>query len=203
MKLYYSPGACSLAVHIALREADFEFELDKVNLREKRTAGGEDYNQVNPKGYVPALRLDDGQVLTENSVVLQYVADQKPQAGLAPPLGSMERYRLMEWLGFISTEIHKTLGALFNPKITPEWRENQVALFGRRADWLVENLGNRHYLMGERFSVADGYLFTVLRWCQLHKIDTGRWPTLNHFQARVADRPAVEAALKAEGLLAD
>jgi glutathione S-transferase len=202
MKLYYSPGACSLAVHIALREADFEFELDKVDLREKKTASGEDYNQVNAKGYVPALRLDDGQVLTENAVVLQYVADQKPQAGLAPPWGSMERYRLMEWLSFISTEIHKTLGALFNPKITPEWRANQVALFGRRADWLAEELANRHYLLGDRFCVADGYLFTVLRWCRLHKIDTVRWPVLNDFQARVTDRPAVQTAMKAEGLIA-
>lgn len=201
MKLYYSPGACSLAVHIVLREADFEFELDKVDLREKKTASGEDYNLVNAKGYVPALRLDDGQVLTENAVLLQYVADQKPQAGLAPPWGSMERYRLMEWLSFISTEIHKTLGALFNPKITPEWRENQVALFGRRADWLAEKLANRHYLLGDRFSVADGYLFTVLRWCQLHKVDTSRWPVLNDFQQRVAHRPAVQAAMEAEGLI--
>lgn len=201
MKLYYSPGACSLAVHIVLREADFEFELDKVDLREKKTASGEDYNLVNAKGYVPALRLDDGQVLTENAVLLQYVADQKLQAGLAPPWGSMERYRLMEWLSFISTEIHKTLGALFNPKITPEWRENQVALFGRRADWLAEKLANRHYLLGDRFSVADGYLFTVLRWCQLHKVDTSRWPVLNDFQQRVAHRPAVQAAMEAEGLI--
>ena len=201
MKLYYSPGACSLAVHIALREADIAFELDKVNLRERKTASGEDYDQVNAKGYVPALRLDDGQVLTEDAVLLQYVADQRPEAGLAPPWGSMERYRLMEWLNFISSEIHKTLGALFNPKITSEWRDNQVTLFGRRADWLAEKLADQHFLLGQRFSVADGYLFTVLRWCQLHKIDTDRWPVLNHFQARVADRPAVEAALRAEGLI--
>src|ERR1700690_1479038 len=179
MKLYYYPGACSMAVHIALREAGYEFELDKVDLGAKRTASGEDYNQVNAKGYVPALRLDDGQVLTEDAVLLQYVADHKPEAGLVPPLGSMERYRLMEWLNFTSTEIHKTLGALFNPKITPEWRDNQVALFGRRADWLAARLGNKPYLMGDKFTVADAYLFTVLRWCKLHKLDTTRWPGLN------------------------
>lgn len=200
MKLYYYPGACSMAVHIALREAGYEFELDKVDLGAKRTASGEDYNQVNAKGYVPALRLDDGQVLTEDAVLLQYVADHKPEAGLAPPLGSMERYRLMEWLNFTSTEIHKTLGALFNPKITSEWRENQVALFGRRADWLAARLGNKPYLMGDKFTVADAYLFTVLRWCKLHKVDTTRWPVLNDYSVRIAIRPAVVAAMKAEGL---
>ncbi|HYP68692.1 MAG TPA: glutathione transferase GstA [Thiobacillaceae bacterium] len=202
MKLYYSPGACSMAVHIALREAGYEFELDKVDLGAKRTAGGEDYNQVNAKGYVPALRLDDGRVLTEDAVLLQYVADHKPEAGLAPPLGSMERYRLMEWLNFISSEIHKTLGALFNPKVTPEWRDNQVALFGRRANWLVAQLGNKPYLMGDKFTVADAYLFTVLRWCKLHKVDTSNWPVLNDYSARIAARPAVVAAMQAEGLLA-
>ena len=201
MKLYYYPGACSMAVHIALREAGDQFEFDKVDLGAKRTASGEDYNQVNAKGYVPALRLDDGQVLTEDAVLLQYVADHNPDAGLAPPLGSMERYRLMEWLNFISSEIHKTLGALFNPKVTPEWRDNQVALFGRRANWLVAQLGNKPYLMGDKFTVADAYLFTVLRWCKLHKVDTSNWPVLNDYIARIAMRPAVVAAMQAEGLI--
>ncbi len=201
MKLYYYPGACSMSVHIALREAAYQFELDKVDLGAKRTASDEDYKQVNAKGYVPALRLDDGEVLTEDAVLLQYVADHKPDAALAPPLGSMERYRLMEWLNFISSEIHKTLGALFNPKVTPEWRDNQVALFGRRANWLVAQLGNKPYLMGDIFTVADAYLFTVLRWCKLHKVDTSNWPVLNDYSARIAKRPAVVAAMKAEGLI--
>lgn len=200
MKLYYSPGACSMAVHIALREAGMAFDLDKVDLKAKKAASGEDYYQVNAKGYVPALRLDDGQVLTEDAVLLQYVADQRPESGLAPRFGSMERYRLMEWLNFISSEIHKTLGALFNPAITPEWRADRVALFGRRADWLAGRLGNQPYLMGDQFTVADAYLFTVLRWCALHKIDTGKWPVLNDYMARIAARPAVVAAMKAEGL---
>jgi glutathione S-transferase len=201
MKLYYYPGACSMAVHIALREAGYEFEIDKVDLKAKKTASGEDYNQINARGYVPALRLDDGQVLTEDAVLLQYVADQKPESGLAPKFGTMERYRLMEWLNFISSEIHKSLGALFNPNITPEWKASQIALFGRRADWLSSKLANQPYLMGDKFTVADAYLFTVLGWCNLHKVDTSKWPVLNDYMARIAARPGVVAAMKAEGLL--
>jgi glutathione S-transferase len=201
MKLYYYPGACSMAVHIALREAGYNFEIDKVDLKAKKTASGEDYNQVNAKGYVPALRLDDGQVLTEDAVLLQYVADHKPESGLAPKFGSMERYRLMEWLNFISSEIHKTLGALFNPSITPEWKANQIALFDCRADWLVSKLGSQPYLMGDKFTVADAYLFTVLGWCNLHKVDTSKWPVLNDYMARIVARPAVVAAMQAEGLI--
>ena len=201
MKLYYYPGACSMAVHIALREAGYNFEIDKVDLKAKKTASGEDYNQVNAKGYVPALRLDDGQVLTEDAVLLQYVADHKPESGLAPKFGSMERYRLMEWLNFISSEIHKTLGALFNPSISPEWKANQIALFDRRADWLVSKLGSQPYLMGDKFTVADAYLFTVLGWCNLHKVDTSKWPVLNDYMARIVARPAVVAAMQAEGLI--
>src|SRR3989337_2387259 len=155
MKLYYSPGACSMAVHIALREAGIPFDLDKVDLAKHQAANGEDFYKINPKGYVPALRLDDGQVLTENAVLLQYVADQKPEAGLAPKAGTMERYRLMEWLNFISSEVHKTLGALFNPKIPAESKEERIALFHRRCDYIVQALGNKPYLMGERFTIAD------------------------------------------------
>jgi len=200
MKLYYYPGACSMAVHIVLREAGYDFDLDRVDLAAKTTAGGEDFNQVNPKGYVPALRMDDGQVLTEDAVILQYLADQKPESELAPPAGSMERYRLMEWLNFIATEVHKTLGALFNPKITTDWKANQIALFGRRADWLDTQLAGKDYLMGENFSIADAYLFTVLNWCKLFHIELGPWPAFQAYMARVAARPAVQAAMKAEGL---
>lgn len=200
MKLYYAPGACSLAVHIVLREAGYDFELDRVDLAAKTTAGGEDYTQVNGKGYVPALRLDDGQVLTEAAVIVQYLADHKPASGLAPPAGGMARYRLMEWLNFIAAEIHKTLGALFNSQATPDWKADRIALFGRRAAWLEGQLAGRPYLMGADFSVADAYLFVVLRWCGLFQIDLGPWPLVRDYMTRVAERPAVQAALKAEGL---
>lgn len=200
MKLYYAPGACSLAVHIVLREAGYAFELDKVDLTTKTTAAGEDYRQVNGKGYVPALRLDDGQVLTEAAVCLQYLADQRPEAGLAPAAGSLARYRLMEWLNFTSSEIHKTLGALFNERATPDWQADRIALFGRRAGWLAGQLADRPYLMGAEFSVADAYLYTVLRWCRLFRIDLGPWPALPDYMARIAARPAVQAAMAAEGL---
>ena len=201
MKLYYYPGACSMAVHIALRETGIPFDLDKVDLAKHQTANGEDFYKINPKGYVPALRLDDGQVLTEDAVLLQYIADQKPQSGLAPKAGTMERYRVMEWLNFISSEIHKTLGALFNPKITPEWKDNQVALFGRRCDFLVQQLGGKPYLTGDKFTIADAYLFTILGWANLFKLDMGKWPALQSYAVRIAARPAVKEAMKAEGLI--
>lgn len=201
MKLYFYPGACSMAPHIALREAGFSFDLDRVDLAKKRTESGEDFTKVNPKGYVPALRLDNGEILTEAAVILQYLADQKPQAELVPKTGTMERYRLMEWLNFIAAEIHKTLGALFNPKITPEWKANQIALFGRRCDYLVQAIGSRPYLMGERFSVADAYLFTILGWANMFKLDMDKWPTLKDYMGRVATRPAVKEAMRAEGLI--
>jgi glutathione S-transferase len=201
MKLYYYPGACSMAVHIALREAGISFDLDKVDLAKHRTADGEDFYKINPKGYVPALRLDDGQVLTEDAVLLQYVADQKSASGLAPKAGTMERYRVMEWLNFISSEMHKTLGALFNPKITPEWKEDRIALFGRRCDFLVQQLGGKPYLMGDKFTIADAYLFTILGWTNLFKLDMGKWPALQSYAGRIAARPAVKEAMKAEGLI--
>lgn len=202
MKLYYYPGACSMAAHIVLREAGYDFELDKVDLANKTTASGEDYRTVNAKGYVPALRLDNGQVLTEDAVILQYLADLKPESGLAPRAGGLECYRELEWLNFIATEIHKTLGTLFNPRITPEWKDNQIALFGRRAAWLSRQLADRPYLMGANYSIADAYLFTVLSWCRLFDIDLAPWPPLQAFMARIAQRPAVRAAMQAEGLIA-
>ena len=201
MKLYYYPDACSMAVHIALRETGIPFDLDKVDLAKHQTANGEDFYKINPKGYVPALRLDDGQVLTENAVILQYVADQKPESGLAPRAGTMERYRLMEWLNFISSEVHKTLGALFNPKITPEWKEDRIALFGRRCDYLVKALGSKPYLMGDKFTIADAYLFTILGWAIYFKLDMSQWPALKEYADRIAARPAVKEAMKAEGLI--
>ena len=201
MKLYYSPGACSLAVHIVLRETNTPFDLVRVDLKAKRTETGEDYLKINPKGYVPALRLDDGDTLTEAGVILQYLADLRPESGLAPRFGTSERYHLMEWLSFVSSELHKTLGALFNPKVTPEWRAAIVERFGMRSDYLATKLDGQHYLTGDKFTIADAYLFVVLGWTNLHKIDMAKWPALTNFMGRVAARPAVQQAMKAEGLV--
>ena len=200
MKLYYVPGVCSLASHIALREAGLDFELDRMDRETRRTESGEDYLQVNPKDSVPALRLDNGEVLTEGAVILQYIADQKPQSGLAPAAGSMQRYRLAEWLNYVATEVHKQYSPLFNPKLPPEWRDNQLGVLAKRFDYLTQRLTGRPYLMGEQFTIVDAYLFVVLRWSPRLKVDLGPWPVLTEYMARIAARPAVQAALKAEGL---
>ena len=201
MKLYFAQGACSMAPHIVLREAGYAFDMEKVDLANKKTAGGGDYRKINPKGYVPALELDDGQILTEVGVIMQYLADRKPACGLAPAAGTMERYRLMEWLNFIATEIHKQLGALFNPRTTPAWRENQVARFSARCDFVSGQLSGKPYLMGDKFTAADAYLFTTLNWTGMLKVDMSKWPALKEYMARVAARPAVREAMKAEGLI--
>lgn len=200
MKLYFAAGACSMAPHIVLREASYTFDLESVDLVTKQTASGEDYTRINPKGYVPALRLDNGEVLTEVAVVLQYLADQKPESRLAPKTGTMERYRLMEWLNFVSSEIHKQFGPLFNPRITAEWKANQLDLLGRRFDYLTERLNGKPYLMGDQLTVVDAYLFTALNWSSLLKVDLGKWPRLKDYITRVAARPAVKEAMSAEGL---
>ena len=199
MKLYYSPGACSLAVHIVLREAQFKFDLDKVDLAAKRTEGGEDYLAVNGKGYVPALKLDDGTVLTEVGAILQYLADEKPRRNLAPKPRTPERYKLIEWINFTASEIHKALGDFFNPKMTPEWREARLERLSKRLEYLNKALGSSEYLMGE-FSIADAYLYTVLRWTDMHKVDLSSWPNIQAFMGRMAGRPSVKKAIKAEGL---
>lgn len=200
MKLYYVPGVCSLASHIALRESGLAFTLDRMDRETRRTESGENYAEVNPKGPVPALRLDNGEVLTEGAVILQYIADRTPQSGLAPAAGTMERYRLLEWLNYVATDVHKQFSPLFNPKLPAEWRDNQLAVLAKRFDYLSERLSGQPYLMGERFTVADAYLFVVLRWCTRFKIDLAPWPTLTDYLARIAARPAVAAALQAEGL---
>ncbi len=201
MKLYYSPGACSLAPHIVLREAGFEFDLEKVSLAANKTASGEDFTQINPKGYVPVLKLDDGHMLTEGPAIDQYLADKKPTSGLAPANGTMERYHLIEWLNFISTELHKQFGPLFKPSTPQETRQTQVDLLGKRFDYVVDQLKNKQYLTGDVFTIADAYLFTVLNWGDVLKLDMSKWPVLQKYVARVAARPQVQAALKAEGLL--
>ena len=201
MKLYYKSGACSLSPHIVLREAGLSFDLESVDLATKKTDSGGDYLSFNPKGYVPALLLDDGQLLTEGPAIVQYIADLVPEKMLAPAAGSMERYRLMETLNFISSEMHKGFGALFNPKSPEEWKVVVKELLGKRIALIAEQLQGRDYLMGAAFSVADAYLFTVLNWAGFVKLDLSPWPVIATYMARVAARPAVQAALKAEGLL--
>jgi glutathione S-transferase len=200
MRLYFTPGACSLAPHIALREAGLDFELEQVDLQTKRTKSGADYTEVNPKGYVPALRLDDGQVLTEAATILQYVADQKPESGLAPAPGSIERYRLQEWLNFIATELHKGFSPLWKPD-TPEAYKTVVKdNLAKRFSHLDQRLAGNQYLVNDRFTVADAYAFVIANWAKHFGIDLAPWPNLAAHRDRVAARPKVQEALKAEGL---
>lgn len=200
MKLYFTPGACSLAPHIALREAGLPFETEEVDLGSKKIKNGADYRAVNPKGSVPALQLDNGQVLTEAAIILQYIADKKPNAKLAPPPGTLERYRLQEWLNYIATEVHKGFSPLFNSKIPEAWKQVVMDALATRFDFLTKSLERKPYLTGDTFTIADGYLFTILGWTTYMNIDLGKWPTLKAYVDRVAARPAVRAALKAEGL---
>lgn len=201
MKLYYAPGACSLSPHIVAREAGIDIELEKVDLRTKKTETGKDYRTVNPKGYVPALELDDGRVLTEGPAIVQYLADLAPTSGLAPPNGTFERYRLQEILTFINSEIHKTFGPLFNPQITPEAKEQVLERLRSRFAFLDQTLADKQFLLGAQFTAADAYLFVMLRWCDNMKVDISSLERLKALQQRVASRPAVQAALEAEGLL--
>jgi glutathione S-transferase len=200
MKLYYLSGACSLAANIALREAGLKFELVKVDRHTKKAADGLDFNEVNPKGYVPALTLDNGEVLTENVTVLQYIADRNPAAKLAPAAGTMERYRLMEWLSFINSELHKGFTPLFRqdaPQDTKQYARNNLTT---RLDYLQRALGAKTFLMGEQFTVADAYLFTVLSWGEHVNLDIGKWPQVKRLVERVGARPHVIEARQAEGL---
>jgi len=201
MKLFYAPGACSLASHIALHETGLPFAIDKLNVPTKTTSGGDDYMQINPKGYVPALMLEDGSVLTEGAVILQYVADQKPDAGLAPKAGTMERYRLQEWLNFIGTEVHKSYSPLFNKAATDEMKSAARNLLAKRLGYVEAQLANKPYLMGDSYTVADIYLFVVLGWSAHVGVDLDPFPQIKSYVARIGARPAVQAAMKAEGLI--
>ena len=201
MKLYYSPGACSLASHIALHEIGLPFEAVRVQGRGQKTAGGEDYATVTAKNYVPALRLDDGQVLTEGTAILPYIADRKPESGLAPAAGTIERYRLHEWLGYINSEVHKNFGPFFAPGTTDEQKAAAKANLGKRFDFTQAELGDKPFLLGAHFTVVDAYLFTVLGWCRIVGIDLDQWPGLKAYHTRIASRPAAQAAMKAEGLI--
>lgn len=203
MKLYYSPGACSLAPHIALREAERTFELERVDLRSHRTASDEDYYSINPKGYVPALRLDGPGtlVLTEAPAVLLYIADLVPEKRLAPACGTFGRYHIQEWLSFVSSEVHKQFGPLFVPDTPASTAERARSKLSQRFAYLSKTLAEREHLMGESFTVADAYLYVMLRWCERFEIDLRRWPQLEDYFHRVSRRPSAQAALAAEGLL--
>ncbi|GIK86206.1 MAG: glutathione transferase GstA [Burkholderiales bacterium] len=197
MKLYFAPGACSFAPHIVVHELGLPVQAVKVDLRSHTLADGTDYYAVNPKGYVPLLELDDGTRLAEVAVILQYLADRKPGT-LAPPLGTLERYRVMEWLNFIATEIHKGFGPLWYPDTPAATREKAIAALGRRFALVDEALARHAYVAGETFTVADAYLYTVLNWTKFLKVDIAPWPRLAEYLARVAQRPAVQAAKAAE-----
>jgi len=201
MKLYYSPAACSLSPHIVLREGEFDFQIERVDLQTGLTETGADYRQINPLGYVPALQLDDGQVLTEGPAIVQYLADQMPDKRLTPPAGTLARYRLIERLNFISTELHKGFGVLFNPAFPDDAKAIITVQLKDRIGHAERLLGDKTWLMGDDFSVADAYLFTVLGWGQYVGLDLSPWPRLAGYLGRVAARPAVQAALAAEGLL--
>jgi glutathione S-transferase len=201
MKLFYASGACSLSPHIVAHEAGIELRLQKVDLKTKTIASEGDFFAINPKGYVPALELDDGQVLTEGPVIVQYLADLKPEKGLAPPAGTLDRYRLQEWLGYVNSELHKSYSPLFRQDTPAETRTERQAYLNKRYALVEKHLAGRSYLLGDSFTVADAYLFTVTTWAGAVKLDLSPFPNLRAFQERTAARPAVKAAMKAEGLI--
>lgn len=199
MKLYFSPGSCSLSPHIVLRETGASFELEQVNNREKKTQSGKDYWTVNPKGQVPCLELDNGEKLTEGPVIVQYLADQNG-TDLAGAAGTMERYRIQEWLNFVATELHKTFGPIFRPTTPDAYKSISRENLGKRLDWIDKELAGKQYLVGDKFSVADAYMFAVLRWLPRVEMDASNWPNVKAYLDRVASRPKVQEALKVEGL---
>lgn len=201
MKLYYSPGACSLSPHIVLRELGYAFDMEQVDLGTKKTASGAEFLKVNPKGYVPALVLDNGEVLTEGPAILQYLADGKGGGGLLPPVGDIRRYHVIEWLNFVSTELHKSYAPLFAPGTSEPHKAACKEMLGRRYAVVDQLLQGRQYVTGDSASLADFYLFVVNSWAKFVDVDLAPYPAIKAFQGRMAARPAVQAALKAEGLL--
>jgi glutathione S-transferase len=201
MELYYAPGACSLAPHIVARELGLPLSLNRVDLATRRTADGRDYTTINPKGYVPALTLPDDDVLTEAAAILQYLVDQAPQAALAPAQGTLARYRFVEWLTFISSEIHKGFGPLWRAAISEESRAAAIEKLNQRFAYLDRHLASRTFLMGDGYTAADAYLFTVANWAAFLEVDLSAFSNLQAYLQRISARPAVQAALRAEGLL--
>ena len=200
MKLYFAPGACSLAVHIALQEIDARFDAVRVDLGKAVTADGTDYRTLSPRGYVPLLELDDGTRLREGPAIVQYIADQVPQKNLAPASGTLPRYRLQEWLNFIATELHRSFSPLFNPAMPDEGKKIYRDRIANRLQFVERELAGKEYVMGDTFTVADGYLYTVTRWARPMAIDLSALPNLLAWQARVEARPAVQEALRHEKL---
>ena len=198
--LYYVPGTCALCPHIVLHEAGLSFKLEKVNRDDKKTESGEDYNAINPKSYVPALVMNNGQLLTEVGAIVQYIADLAPAKKLAPLAGTIDRYHLQEWLSFISSEIHKTFSPMFNPKLKEDAKDVFKERLAFRLGIAAKALEGKDFLMGKTFTVADAYLFTVLRWAPRFNIDLSPWPVLQGYMERIAARPAVKTAMMEEGL---
>ena len=198
MQLYYAPGACSLASHIALQESGLPYQAVRVNLRDKKVSDGTDYNTINRKGYVPALKLDNGEVLTEGSVLLAYIGELQPTRQLIAAPGTLENYRVREWLAFISTELHKTVGPLFNPKTPEAMRAMQLEAFKGRLRYVNDALASRPFLVGEHFTVADAYLFTVLSWHERLHVELSEFPHLKAYYERIKARPTVQTVLKTE-----
>jgi glutathione S-transferase len=198
MKLYFSPGVCSLASHITLRELNLPVDLVKVDLRTKKTSDGEDYSAINKKGYVPALQFGDGSLLTEGVAIMQYLADQKPEAGLAPANGTKERYKLQEWLTFINSEIHKAYSPLFDASAPEQTKKTCLEKLDKRHNFVAEQLAHQDFLMGNQFTVADAYLFTTMTWAGFFNIDFAKWPVLQDYFSRIAARESVQAARAAE-----
>ena len=201
MKLYYSPGACSLSPHIALAEAGLSADYVKVNLRDKKTEAGDDYLKVNAKGQVPVLGLDGGETLTEGPAIVQYIADKAPDKKLAPANGTLDRYRLQEWLNLITSELHKSFSPLFSPTMSDDTKNFYREKISKTFAYVDGKLAGKDYLMGSQFTVADGYLFTILRWAIAMKFDLAQWPNLNAYMDRVGARPKVKEAMLAEGLI--
>lgn len=199
MKLYFAPGACSLSPHIVLRETGQKFDMEQVDLGTKKTKSGADFLKINPKGYVPALQLDSGEVLTEGPAIVQYIAD-KAGSKLVPANGSLDRYKLQEWLNFTTSEVHKPMGGLFNDKLPAETKQMMKDGLAKRLQYLDEHLGKNDYVMGKEFSVVDPYVFTVLGWGQFVGVDVSAYPNVKAYLGRVGSRPKVQEALKAEGL---
>lgn len=198
MKLYISPGACSLSPHIVMYELGMTFDLEKIDKKTKKTTSGENFLELNPNGYIPALKLDDGKILTEGVAIVQYLADQKPEAQLAPKAGTFDRYRLIEWLNFIATELHKGFSPLFSPKISDEMKSAVVERLGMRFSYVDKQLSKMPFLMGKNFTVADAYLYTILTWAPYAGLKHETWPNLEKYFKAISDRPAVQKALKAE-----
>ncbi|MBL4585341.1 MAG: glutathione transferase GstA [Pseudomonadales bacterium] len=201
MKLFYTPGACSMAVHIALNEAGVKFDLEKVDLQTKKTESGLDFVAVNPKGYVPCLQLDNGEYLTEVGALLQYIADTNAGKNLLPLVGDAARYRVLETVNFVSTELHKSFGPMFNPATSDEAKKAQIVHIGTRLDIVNTQLEGQEFLLGDQFTIADAYLTTVLGWANFIQLDLSPWPNLVAYAGRCMSRPAVIATLKAEGMM--